>query len=321
MERMFGPVLYDAFRQIKRTFDPDGLFNPGKIVDAPPLSANLRYGPAYRTVPVTTFFDYSDYGGLAGAVEMCSGLGACRKVHQGTMCPSFMATREEAHSTRGRANALRLALAGKLGDAGLSDDALHRGARSVPRVPGVQGRVSGRRGRRADEERVPGRVLAPARHARARARARPCRSRRAVGQPVRARLERALAEARRFARSTSACSVSIAGARRRPGTRQTFRRRFARRHPERSATVALFADTFTNHYHPSVGMAGLDVIERLGYGVTLAPNVCCGRPLISQGLLDEARRRARENADRLFPLAEARAGDRVLRTELPVGRP
>ena len=119
MERMFGPVLYDAFRQIKRTFDPDGIFNPGKIVDAPPLSANLRYGPAYRTIPVTTFFDYTDHGGLAGAVEMCSGLGACRKVHQGTMCPSFMATREEAHSTRGRANALRLAMAGKLGDAGL----------------------------------------------------------------------------------------------------------------------------------------------------------------------------------------------------------
>jgi Fe-S oxidoreductase len=69
--------------------------------------------------------------------------------------------------------------------------------------------------------------------------------------------------------------------------------------------MALFVDTFTNYFHPSVGMAGLSAIERLGYGVALAPNVCCGRPFISQGLLDDARRRAQKNAARLFPLAEA----------------
>src|SRR4029079_15879703 len=72
MEKMFGPVLYEAFRDINGTFDPDGLFNPGKIVDAPPLTINLRYGTAYHTATPTTFFDYDDYGGVAGAVEMCS---------------------------------------------------------------------------------------------------------------------------------------------------------------------------------------------------------------------------------------------------------
>ena len=102
-------------------FRSDGLFNPGKIVDAPPLTSNLRYGTAYRTASPVTFFDY-DEGGLAGAVEMCSGLGACRKKLDGTMCPSYMATREEKHSTRGRANTLRLALAGRLGESGLTDD-------------------------------------------------------------------------------------------------------------------------------------------------------------------------------------------------------
>nr|MBA3269806.1 FAD-binding oxidoreductase [Acidobacteriota bacterium] len=101
MEQMFGPVLYDAFRQVKRTFDPDNIFNPGKIVDSPPLTANLRYGPSYRTQQPETFFDYASYGGIAGAVEMCSGLGVCRKTVDGTMCPSYMVTREEAHSTRG----------------------------------------------------------------------------------------------------------------------------------------------------------------------------------------------------------------------------
>ncbi len=115
MDRMFGPVLYEAFREIKRTFDPDGLFNPGKIGDAPPMTTNLRYGTGYKTANPFTFFDYSEYGGMAGAVEMCSGVGACRKKLSGTMCPSYMATREESASTRGRANTLRLAMTGKLG--------------------------------------------------------------------------------------------------------------------------------------------------------------------------------------------------------------
>ena len=124
-EKMFGPVLYDAFRTVKRTFDPAGLFNPGKIVDTPPMTSNLRYGAGYETPDPVTFFDYAEHGGMGRAVEMCSGLGACRKTLEGTMCPSYMATREEKHSTRGRANTLRLAMAGRLGDAGLSDHDVH----------------------------------------------------------------------------------------------------------------------------------------------------------------------------------------------------
>ncbi len=123
MRKMYGPVLYEAFQQIKRAFDPRGILNPGKIVDSPPLTANLRYGAGYVTPNPSTWFDYSDYGGLGGAVDMCSGLGACRKTLDGTMCPSYMATREETHSTRGRANVLRLAMAGRFGDANLADDA------------------------------------------------------------------------------------------------------------------------------------------------------------------------------------------------------
>ena len=78
MQKMFGPVLYDAFRRIKYTFDPHGILNPGKIVDAPPLTANLRYGSGYRTPRPITFFDYSEFGGMGDAVDMCSGLGGCR---------------------------------------------------------------------------------------------------------------------------------------------------------------------------------------------------------------------------------------------------
>ena len=124
-EKMFGPALYEAFRTVKRTFDPDGLFNPGKIVDTPPLTANLRFGAGYQTPDPPAVFDYTEFGGLGRAVEMCSGLGVCRKTLEGTMCPSYMATREEKHSTRGRANTLRLAMAGKLGEAGLNDHDVH----------------------------------------------------------------------------------------------------------------------------------------------------------------------------------------------------
>ncbi|MBI3974937.1 MAG: FAD-binding protein, partial [Armatimonadetes bacterium] len=114
LERYFGPEIYGVFRTIKRAFDPDTLMNPGKIVDAPAMTADLRYGPAYRTVPVETHFDWSRDGGFAAAVELCSGLGACRKTVEGTMCPSYMVTREEEHSTRGRANLLRGVLSGVL---------------------------------------------------------------------------------------------------------------------------------------------------------------------------------------------------------------
>ncbi len=125
MRQMFGDTLYEAFREIKRTFDPHGIFNPGKIVDAPPMTSNLRFGAGYKTPNPTTWFDYSEYGGFGGAVEMCSGVGACRKKLSGTMCPSYMATREESDSTRGRANVLRLAMAGQLGESGLGDDGVY----------------------------------------------------------------------------------------------------------------------------------------------------------------------------------------------------
>src|SRR5207253_328696 len=123
-EKLFGPALYAAFRELKQAFDPQNLLNPGKIVDAPPLTDNLRYGPAYVTPDVPTTFDFSADGSLAQAVELCAGVGACRKKRDGVMCPSYQATLEEQHSTRGRANTLRLAITGQLGTEGLTDPAV-----------------------------------------------------------------------------------------------------------------------------------------------------------------------------------------------------
>ncbi len=114
-ERFFGAELYGLYRQVKHIFDPDNLFNPGNIVEAPAMTENLRYGPDYHTQPVPAFLDFRADQGFDRAIEMCNGAGVCRQ-KSGTMCPSFMATREEAHSTRGRANALRAALSGRLPD-------------------------------------------------------------------------------------------------------------------------------------------------------------------------------------------------------------
>ena len=315
-EKMFGPVLYDAFRTVKRTFDPASLFNPGKITGSPPMTANLRYGAGYVTPDPVTFFDYAEHGGLGRAVEMCSGLGACRKTLEGTMCPSYMATREEKHSTRGRANTLRLAMAGRLGDAALTDHdvrevldlCLECRACKAECPVGV------------DVARFKSEFLAGywQRH----------------GMPLRTRV---IGHAHRLAKTGSAfaplsnlVAQSAAGRwineqllgidrRRTPPAyvRRTLRQRaidhpaFAiSRQPSAVAAVVLFADTFTEYNHPDVGLAAVDVLSAAGVDVRVAPHGCCGRPLISQGLLDAARAAAQVNAEALFDAASR--GGRIL---------
>jgi NAD-dependent dihydropyrimidine dehydrogenase PreA subunit len=111
---LFGERLYGAFHELKAAFDPAGTMNPGKIIDAPPMSSHLRYPPAYATFEISTRLDFSRELGFARAIEQCNGMGVCRKLDTGTMCPSFMATMEEEHSTRGRANALRAVISGRV---------------------------------------------------------------------------------------------------------------------------------------------------------------------------------------------------------------
>ncbi len=111
--KMFGETVYNAFCQVKHAFDPHNLFNPGKVVHAPRMTEHLRYGNAVSGEEPATLFDYSKQEGFVRAVELCNGSGVCRKMQGGTMCPSFRATRDEQDSTRGRANALRLALSGR----------------------------------------------------------------------------------------------------------------------------------------------------------------------------------------------------------------
>ncbi|MGD2079062.1 MAG: FAD-linked oxidase C-terminal domain-containing protein, partial [Chloroflexota bacterium] len=113
-EHFFGPELFGLYKNVKQAFDPRSILNPGNIVDSASMTTNLRYGEQYAVEPIVPHIDFSEDMGFDRAVEMCNGAAVCRKRTMGTMCPSFMVTREEEHSTRGRANALRAALSGKL---------------------------------------------------------------------------------------------------------------------------------------------------------------------------------------------------------------
>jgi len=302
MRKMFGADLYDAFRTIKRTFDPHGLFNPGKIVDAPPLTDNLRYGPRYAVRQPATYFDYSAHGGMAGAVEMCSGLGVCRKTLEGTMCPSYMATRDEQHTTRGRADVLRLTMAGRLDEAGLGDNGVYETLDLCLECRACKAECPVG----VDVARFKSEFLADywKRH----------------GTPLGARL---LGNARRVATWGSrfaplanwlagtsigrAMNEQLFGIDRRRTVpafqRQTLRDTMGDRHSP--ADALLFVDTFTNHYDPAIGRAAINVLAAAGVRTALASNGCCGRSQISKGLLDDARALAARNADLLYPDAQA----------------
>jgi FAD/FMN-containing dehydrogenase/Fe-S oxidoreductase len=301
-EKMFGPVLYDAFKTIKRTFDPSGLFNPGKIIESPPLTSNLRYGPRYSTAEPTTFFDYAAHGGLGRAVEMCSGVGACRKTLDGTMCPSYRVTLEEKHSTRGRANVLRLAMTGQLDETGLGDGGVYDALDLCLECRACKTECP----TGVDVARFKSEFLADywRRH----------------GTPMRARafghIHTAAKWASGFAPLSNVLMHSAAGRwvterwlgidRRRAmpeWTRATLTRRVPRSPVSDPAAVLLFVDTFTEYSEPQIGVAAIDVLRAAGQPVRLAPNVCCGRPLISQGLLPDARRLSVTNVARLYDAA------------------
>jgi FAD/FMN-containing dehydrogenase/Fe-S oxidoreductase len=299
LKRMFGDTIYEAFREIKRTFDPEGIFNPGKIVDAPPMTSNLRFGANYTARNPKTFFDFSEYGGFAGAVEMCSGVGACRKTLAGNMCPSYMATREESDSTRGRANVLRLAISGRLDEAGLGDEGVFRvldlclecRACKTECPVGV------------DMARFKSEFLADyySRH----------------GTPFQARvlgnMDRLSKWGSRFAPLSNRMPAPFVDRRRKlpAWKRETFAR-WAARHRSSGGgqNVTLFNDTFTNHYEPEIGSAAVEVLERGGCRVNIMRPGCCGRPLISQGLLGPARVGATKLINALFPIAER--GEKIL---------
>ena len=303
-EKMFGPEVYQLFRELKSTWDPEGIMNPGKIIDCPPMTENLRYGPSYNAQSLSTSLDFSLDTNFAGAVEMCNGMGACRKL-DGTMCPSYMATREEEHSTRGRANLLRAAMSGKLPEGTITSRRLYDALDLCLECKGCRAECESG----VDMAKLKYEFLD--------------NYFKTNGLPLRNRIFGNIAKysrlGSRFAPFSNWMAASplgrfVAGSmlgihpnRRVPKfARQTFPEWFhsrSERPPAVNGTVALLNDTYMNYSYPEIGKAAVALLEAAGYKVELADAPCCGRPMISKGMMDAARVNAEHNVSLLHAYA------------------
>ena len=298
----FGAELYELYRQVKGVFDPDNLFNPGNIVDGPAMTDNLRFGPAYQTIPLTTLLDFRADQGFDRAVEMCNGAGVCRQM-SGTMCPSFMATREEADSTRGRANALRAALAGHLPPDALTGPDLYRVMELCVSCKACKAECPSA----VDMARLKAEYL----H----------QYHRANGLPLRARFFAHAGDLGRLAsgrlaplangllangavRGVMNRALRLAGERPLP---------FFARHPFQppdpaageGPPVVLLVNHFLRDCEPGVGETAVAVLHACGFRVIVPPIYDVGRAAFSQGHLPLAQKRALAALDALAPYAGA----------------
>jgi FAD/FMN-containing dehydrogenase/Fe-S oxidoreductase len=311
LERMYGPTLMEAFRKLKRAFDPDNRMNPGNIVDSPGILENLRYGVDYKTWSPVTMLDFSAQGGFAASVEMCNGVGVCRKKLEGTMCPSYMATRDEEHSTRGRANALRAVLSGRMAATEFHGKRLYEIMDLCLECKGCKAECPSN----VDMAKLKYEFL----HHYYRANGLPLRNR-LFGHIE--RLNRLMSRVPTLANWMTAVPFNrwlmekVAGIdRRRPLpalAEETFTDWFRKRESLRKrlvttqalrGEVVLFHDTFVTYNTPEIGRAAVQLLEAAGYQVVLVERKCCGRPLISKGMLTEARDNAAWNVERLHPYA------------------
>ncbi len=305
-QKLFGAVLYEAFRQVKRVFDPKNLMNPGKIVDAPAMTESLKISPRYQTWQPETTLDFTGQGGFARAVEMCSGMGECRKKLDGTMCPSYMGTLDEEHSTRGRANALRAVLSGKVPKEEFTGKRLHDVMDLCLECKACKAECPSN----VDMAKLKYEFLD--------------HYHRVNGLPLRNRLFGGIERLNRIGSQFAPLSNWVVGSglnrwlmeklagidRRRPLPQfagVTFEDWFDGRKPEGDGAkgeVVLFHDTFNNFNTPNVAVATTRLLERLGYHVLLVNKRCCGRPMISKGMLGEAKNNAVWNVDQLAEYAE-----------------
>ncbi|MEC7371791.1 MAG: FAD-linked oxidase C-terminal domain-containing protein, partial [Pseudomonadota bacterium] len=327
-DRMFGPVLPDLFRQVKAMFDPQAMFNPGKITDAPKMDdrALFRFAPGYAVDDFASVLDWAAWpgaaGGFQGAVEMCNNNGACRKLSGGVMCPSYRATRDERDAVRGRANSLRLAMSGQLGPDAMASDAMAETMKLC---------VSCKACKRecpvgVDMARMKVEVTA----ARAARHGVPLHDRLIGNLPAYAPLASGMSGLTNLLQSVWRFVPGLASLVSR-ATGFTTKRALPRWHgnafqtgeigsaPTGSGTpVVLFADTFNRYFEPENLRAAIRVLRAGGYDV-FAPApaggrpYCCGRTYLSAGMVDKARAEAERLVTALYPLA--RSGVRIVGLE------
>ncbi|MEA2383519.1 MAG: hypothetical protein QOH72_3490 [Solirubrobacteraceae bacterium] len=314
--RMFGDELYEAMGEVKRIFDPRGLLNPGKIVDAEPLTAHLRDPALPPAPPLHTTLHFDGAEGMRTAADRCMNIGLCRKTQTGVMCPSYMATLEEDHATRGRANALVRALSQPDPHAALGDDRLHEildlclECKACKRECPLDVDMASLKSEFLSHyQEIHGTPL----RSRAFGAIRALNRAGAVLAPV-SNLAPRLPGARALLERT----LGIARERPLPRfERETLLRWDAKRERRAASAprgdVILLADSFTTFTEPAIGRAAVELLERAGWRVRLQSAGCCGRSSISKGLLDQAGRMARAMVDRLA--AEAERGTPIVGVE------
>jgi Fe-S oxidoreductase len=308
LSRMFSSPMVQAFREFKAIWDPDWKMNPGKVVDANPLDANLRIGPgrypgdAVRTFTVRdgTHFTFAEDGGFANATRRCVGIGNCRKDQAGTMCPSYMVTREEQHATRGRARLLFEMLQGDPLDRGWDNEHVHEALDLCLSCKGCKGECPVH----VDMATYKAEFLSHyyEHHWRPRSAYAFGLIHTWAGLASRApRVINALTQSRGL-RAIAKFAAGMPQARGIPRFAPfTFREWFLRRssrqgrpeggHDDSGNRVILWPDTFNNHFHPETAIAAVRVLERLGFNVEIpTARLCCGRPLYDYGMLSAARR-------------------------------
>ena len=312
-ERMFGTRMVRAFETVKDSFDPHGLFNPGKIVRAPRMDDRslFRYKPGYQVQPITTALDWSDWGGFGAAVEMCNNNGACRKANVGVMCPSYRVTGDEQHLTRGRANTLRLAISGQLGADALISDAMYD---SMDLCVGCKG---------CKRECPTGVDMAKMKveflhqyHQRHR---RSLKDRLIAWLPRYAPLAARLSFIFNLSNSlpglawVSEKTLDLSAHRRLPRWRADYfddHRETTSTRSARNGEVVLLVDIFNRYYEPENARAAKAVLEAAGYQVRLVQPLdgkhplCEGRTFLAAGMVDEARVEARRMLDALKPFVD-----------------
>jgi FAD/FMN-containing dehydrogenase/Fe-S oxidoreductase len=283
---LFGDALYEAMRQVKRIFDPAGVLNPGKIVDSPSMTSHLRDPALPPAQPLKTHLTF--LGDMRSAADRCMNIGLCRKSETGVMCPSYMATRNEQDSTRGRANALVKALSSPDPAAALGDSRLHEVLDLCLMCKACKSECP----LGVDMAALKSETLAQ-KYAR-------------TGVPLRSRVLGTIRTLNRLGSATAPVSnlpgrfrwfrkmLGIAPARPLPEFHRTNLIRWFRKRPTVSAdrTVTFLADSFTTFTEPGVGQAAISLLERAGWHVRLESSGCCGRAGISKGLLDDAKRKA-----------------------------
>jgi FAD/FMN-containing dehydrogenase/Fe-S oxidoreductase len=293
--KMFGPELLVAFREFKSLWDPEGKMNPGKVVDPYMPDENLRLGADYRPWAPETHFQFAeDEGRMNHAVLRCVGVGKCRRLDGGTMCPSYQVTREEEHSTRGRARLLFEMFEGKVVPNSWRNEAVKESLDLCLACKGCKGECP----TQVDMATYKAEFMSHYYEGRLRPMA-------AYSMGLIYWWAGLASKAPALANGLMALGKPFAGVakeRRMPRfARKTFREQFAPNVKRADGPrVLLWPDTFNNHFTPGTALAAAEVLERFGYRVEIPKKrLCCGRPLYDWGFLDRAKKLLRETIDAL----------------------